>query len=122
VKGEDKPSRYSRLITASPIYYGWVVLAAGTLGMLMTTPDQTVGVSVFLAPIIADLGLPRSLVSLLYRVGTLTGSLALPWIDRFGPSRAVVAIIAIRGLDREPWDWSASTPLTSGLCSGEGWL
>jgi len=38
VNGEDKPLKYSRLITASPIDYGWVVLAAGTLGMLMTTP------------------------------------------------------------------------------------
>jgi len=61
VNGEDKPIKYSRLITASPIDYGWVVLAAGTLGMLMTTPGQTVGVSVFLDPIIADLGVPRSL-------------------------------------------------------------
>jgi len=83
VNGEDKPIKYSRLITASPIDYGWVVLAAGTLGMLMTMPGQTVGVSVFLDPIIADLGVPRSLVSLLYMVGTLTGALALPWIGRW---------------------------------------
>jgi len=33
--------------------------------MLMTTPGQTVGVSVFLDKIIADLGLSRSAVSLM---------------------------------------------------------
>jgi hypothetical protein len=44
--------------------------------MLMTTPGPAVGVSVFLDPIIEDLGLTRSLVSLLYMLGTLTGSLA----------------------------------------------
>ncbi|WP_254977291.1 MFS transporter [Cyanobium sp. ATX 6A2] len=68
----------------------------------MTTPGQTVGVSVFLDPIIDDLGLTRSLVSLLYMLGTLTGSLALPWIgrgiDRFGTRRAVVAIAVLFSL------------------------
>ena len=37
--------RRSRAIEASPVYYGWVVLAAATLGMAMTTPGQTTGVS-----------------------------------------------------------------------------
>ncbi|GEM_PF-4867516 len=69
-----------------------------------------VGVSVFLDSIIADLGLSRSLVSLLYMLGTLTGSLSLAWvgrgIDRYGPRRAVVAIalpltIAIAALGLE---------------------
>ncbi|MGL6132802.1 MAG: MFS transporter [Prochlorococcaceae cyanobacterium] len=58
--------------------------------------------SVFLDPIIEDLGLTRSLVSLLYMLGTLAGSLALPWIgrgiDRFGTRRAVVAIAALFSL------------------------
>jgi sugar phosphate permease len=93
---EGKPVKHSRLIAASPIYYGWVVLMAGTLGMLMTTPGQTVGISVFLDKIIAELGLTRSTVSLLYMLGTLGGSFSLPFIgrliDRKGPRYAVVAI------------------------------
>lgn len=87
----------SRLIAASPIHYGWWILGVGTLGMLMTTPGQTVGVSVFLDPILGDLGLSRSLASLLYMLGTLGGSLALPlvgrFIDRRGP-RVAVGLIA----------------------------
>ena len=78
------------------MYYGWVVLVVGTLGLMMTTPGQTVGVSVFLDPIIDELGATRAGVSLLYTLGTLAGALALPFvgraIDRRGPRRAVAWI------------------------------
>ncbi|HKI58168.1 MAG TPA: MFS transporter [Longimicrobiales bacterium] len=92
----------SRVIDSTPFFYGWMVLAAGTFGMMMTTPGQTLGVSVFLDKIIADLGVSRSLVSLLYTVGTVTGSFALPFVGRFidrrGPRLAVVAIAALFAL------------------------
>ncbi|MBW4556008.1 MAG: MFS transporter [Trichormus sp. ATA11-4-KO1] len=93
---ESRPVKHSRLIAASPIYYGWVVLMAGTIGMLMTTPGQTVGVSVFLDKIINELNISRSAVALLYMVGTLGGSFSLPFIgrliDRKGPRYGVIAI------------------------------
>jgi MFS transporter, OFA family, oxalate/formate antiporter len=102
VSVERRLVKHSRLIAASPIYYGWVVLIAGTLGMLMTTPGQTVGVSVFLDKIIAELGLSRSTVSLLYMLGTLTGSFSLPFIGRFidrkGPRMAVIMIASLFAL------------------------
>lgn len=86
------------MVRRSPIYYGWIVVLAGTLGMIMTTPGQTVGVSIFLDPIIADLGLSRSFVSTLYLFGTLAGSMFLPYagrfIDRRGPRTAVIAFAA----------------------------
>jgi MFS family permease len=73
-----------------------VVLVAGTLGLMMTMPAQTVGVSVFLDPIIDDLGASRADVSLVYTLGTIAGALALPWvgrsIDRRGPRLAVAWI------------------------------
>ena len=94
--------RSSRVITGSPVYYGWVILLAGTFGIMMTTPGQTVGVSVFLDGIIADLGLSRSLVSLMYTGGTLMGALALPFIGRFidhrGPRFAVIIIASLFSL------------------------
>ena len=75
-----------------------MILAVAGLGMIMTTPGQTVGVSVFLDRIIVDLGVSRTLVSSLYLIGTLTGSVALPWVGRFidrrGPRLAVVLIAA----------------------------
>ncbi len=91
------PEFRSSLIDRSPFYYGWVVLAVATLGMMMTVPGQTVGVSIFLDGIIVDLGLTRSEVSTLYLFGTLLGSLALPFVGRFvdrrGP-RVAVAVVA----------------------------
>lgn len=88
----------SLIVNKSPFYYGWVILAAGTLGMIMTSPGQTYAVSVFIEHFIADLGISRSLVSTLYALGTLTGSLALfavgREIDRRG-SRFMVVVIAM---------------------------
>ena len=55
----------SRLVAASPIYYGWVILIGGTLGSVMTSPGQTYAVSVFIDYFIEDLGLSRSLISTL---------------------------------------------------------
>ncbi len=90
------PAAASRFVERSPVHYGWVVLAAGTVGMAMTIPGQTVGVSVFLDRIIDDLELSRSAVSAAYTVGTLLGSLTLPFVgravDRHGPRRAVIVI------------------------------
>lgn len=102
VRQELSFSRSSRLVKRSPIFYGWVILAAGTLGMILTSPGQTYAVSIFTDYFITDLGLSRSLVSLLYTVGTVVGSLALPLvgrqIDRRGPRRMVVIISLLFGL------------------------
>ena len=92
----------SRVVERSPVYYGWIILFAGTLGLAMTTPGQTVGVSVFLDKIIADLGLSRGQVSLMYTLGTLAASFALPFVGRFidrrGPRLAVAIIAALFAL------------------------
>ena len=94
---ERAPLR-SRVVEKSPVHYGWVILAAGTFGMIMTTPGQTLGISVFLDRIILDLGATRSQVSLTYTLATLAGAMALPFVGRFidrrGPRRAVVVISA----------------------------
>ena len=90
--------RSSRLINASPIYYGWIILVIGTIGVIFTGPGQTYAVSVFIDYFIADLGISRSLVSTLYTVGTLTASFSLPYvgrqIDRRG-SRLMMTLITL---------------------------
>jgi sugar phosphate permease len=89
--------RNSWVVSHSPLFYGWLILLAGSLGMIMTSPGQTFAVSIFIEYFINDLGISRSLVSTLYTVGTLIGSFALPLvgrrIDRHGP-RVMVGIIA----------------------------
>lgn len=86
------------LVQKSPIFYGWIIFAVGTIGLTMTSPGQTYAVSIFIEHFIHDLGLSRSLVSSLYTIGTLTGSFALPFvgrqIDKRG-SRLMVLLISI---------------------------
>lgn len=95
-------SSKKNLITQSPVFYGWVILAAGTFGIIMTSPGQTYTISIFIEHIINDLGISRSTVSTLYSVGTLIGSFALPYwgrqIDRRGARSMVVLITILFGL------------------------
>ena len=57
-------------------------------------PSQTFTVSLFIDPIVQDLGISRSVVSLLYGVATLAASFMLPitgrMVDRYGARRMIV--------------------------------
>lgn len=85
------------MVRRLPFHYGWVVLAAGTLGSFMTLPGQTAGVSVFFDPITQELGISRTWASAAYSAGTLAGILPAPligrWIDGRGP-RVTGTVIA----------------------------
>lgn len=98
----DDGTRRSRMVSGAPVFYGWIVLAVGTLGVIMTSPGQTYAVSIFIEHFIQDLGLSRSVVSTLYSLGTVAGSLALPLIgraiDRRGARFMVVVISVVFGL------------------------
>lgn len=76
----------------------WLVLVAATIGLFMTTPGQTVGVSAFVDRIAWDLALTREQILLLYSLGTLIGILPAPFIgrlaDRRGP-RTLLPLIAV---------------------------
>ena len=94
--------RSSRLVKGFPIFYGWIILLVGTLGLIMTAPGQTYAVSIFIEHFINDLGISRSLVSTLYTIGTLVGSFALPLvgqqIDRRGPRLMMSVVVLLFGL------------------------
>ncbi len=60
-----------------PFFYGWVILIAGTIGILMSIPGQTMGVSVFTEDLLADLNINRNSLSLAYLVGTLGSGLLI---------------------------------------------
>src|SRR5258708_34626955 len=70
---------------------GAIVATAALIGVFATTPGQTVGVSAFIDPIAADLGLGRERVLVLYSLGTFLGILTAPFIGRpvgrLGPRR-----------------------------------
>src|SRR5882757_4120711 len=108
---------------------GWFVLVAGAIGVFMTTPGQTVGVSAFVDHIALDLGLPREQVVTLYSVGTLLGILPAPLIgrlvDRYGPRRAIAFIAPALGLAcaavawaHGPWSLAVGFTLLRGSAIG----
>jgi MFS family permease len=96
------PLLRSRAIERSPIYYGWIVLAAGTFGMAMTMPGRTHAISVVIDPIMADAGVSRGMASLLFMAGTLGASFLMTpfgrWLDAQGPRRAVAVVCVLFGL------------------------
>ncbi|WP_159619242.1 MFS transporter [Ruania rhizosphaerae] len=90
-------STRSRVRSTSPHgFYGWRMVAIGAIALAATGPGQTVGISLFIDPLIADLGFSRSAISTAYLIGTLIGAFALPWVgralDKFGARRTMMAI------------------------------
>lgn len=86
--------------SAVPLYYGWIVLVVGSIGVLASVPGQTAGVSVFTDHLTEATGLSRLQLSIAYLIGTGTSGLLLSRagraIDRHGPRK--VAVVAVLGL------------------------
>ena len=87
----------SRLVSGSPVFYGWVIVFAGTLGMILSSPGLTYAVSIFTEHFINDLGLSRSVVSTLYTAGTLAASILLPLVGRQIDRRGSRAMVGLAG-------------------------
>ncbi len=77
-------------------FYGWRMVLFASVALALTGPGQTFGVSVFVNPMIDELGVSRTQMSTAYLLGTLAGAFALPWIgqaiDRFGVRRSMALI------------------------------
>lgn len=93
-----KQKNAQKIIDKTPFFYGWVIMAVGTLGMIMTSPGQTYTESIFIGYLIEDLNLSRSMISSLYAFGTMVGGFSLPlWgkqIDRKG-TRWMISIVSV---------------------------
>ena len=78
------------------IYYGFVVLVVGTLGVVCSIPGQTMGISVFTNSLIDSLGITRTQLSICYFVGTVSSALILGYagrlLDKWGAR--IMAVIA----------------------------
>ncbi len=105
-------------------FLGPLMLGAGTIGVIVSAPGQTAGVSAFTDFLIADLGIGRSALSLAYLVGTL-GSAALLSVagrlyDRFGArvtatASALLLSSVLLMLAASPGVLSALGAVSSGL-------
>ena len=58
----------------SPVFYGWIIVLWGTIGVVMSAPGQTSGVSTFTDHLIKAFGLSRTQLSAAYLIGTVTSS------------------------------------------------
>lgn len=81
-----------------PFFYGWIILILGSVGVLMSAPGQTIGVSAFTDLLIRDLGISQTNLSLAYLLGTLASSFILSHAgrayDRHG-ARLMGTIVAV---------------------------
>ena len=51
---------HSRLVSASPIYYGWIIWLVALVGAICSSPGQSFSVSLFMDFFIEDFGLDRT--------------------------------------------------------------
>lgn len=88
----------SKVIDASPVFYGWIIFVVGTIGTLMMGPSQTFTIGIFIDQFIAELEISRANISLIYGLATLSASLMLPLtgrlVDQYG-SRFMVQVVAL---------------------------
>lgn len=81
-----------------PFFYGFIIIVVGSLGILMSIPGQTIGVSVFTDYLIEAIEINRANLSLAYLVGTVLSAAILSWAgrlyDRWG-ARVIASIAAI---------------------------
>ncbi len=95
-------SKMSDIISPNkwPFFYGWMILLVGAIGVLATSPGQTIGVSAFTDHLLDALKLSRDQLSLSYMGGTMLSALMLTkagiFFDRFGAMRT--AVLASVGL------------------------
>ena len=99
----DAPSegRFS-IVKKVPFFYGWIILPVAALALFMSGPGQTYTISIFVDPMIAELGWSRTMVSGLYTAGSLTAGaimiMAGRLLDRYGARVMLTTAAALFGL------------------------
>ena len=111
----------------SPIFYGYVILLIGTVGIYCSIPGQTIGVSVFTDPVKDALGMSRNQFSNAYMIGTIISSLVIGragvWFDTYG-ARFVAFFAALAlGVTLFLCSWSAQmSSFIKELLSVDSWI
>ncbi len=90
----DRPGATSGASADRKIFYGWWIVAAGSVLNALGGGTYWLGFSVYFLPVTRDLGLSRAATSLAYGLGRLEGGLEGPLagyaVDRLGP-RTMIA-------------------------------
>lgn len=64
------------------LFYGWIIMVAGTIGIIFSIPGQTMGISVFTDHLIEALKLERQVLSMAYFLGTVTSSFLITYTGK----------------------------------------
>ena len=101
IQNAGKPLRWVDVPFAPrkfPFFYGWVVVAAATIGIIASIPGQTMSVGVFTDYLLPALGLTREQLSRTYMFGTIASGILLPlagrMLDRIG-TRAMIVVASL---------------------------
>jgi MFS family permease len=86
----------------NPFFYGWIIVASATVGVIASIPGQTIGVGVFTESLIKSLKISRTQLSTAYMFGTIASSMFLPFagklIDKLGTRIMGIASAVLLGL------------------------
>jgi OFA family oxalate/formate antiporter-like MFS transporter len=81
-----------------PFFYGWFLAITGALGIVASSPGQTIGVGPFKSALEKALTLDEVQLSSAYMIGTILSSLLLPYagrlLDRIG-ARLMAAVVSV---------------------------
>jgi MFS transporter, OFA family, oxalate/formate antiporter len=72
----------------APFFYGWIILGASVIGVLLGVPGQAIGVTIFTDYLIDSVHINRDQISTAYMFGTIGSSFLLTWAgkqyDKYG--------------------------------------
>jgi OFA family oxalate/formate antiporter-like MFS transporter len=119
----ERPDTFILRLQRRGLYYGWIVAIAGTVGVVLSVPGQTMGVSVYTNHLLQSLPVDRVQLSMAYMFGTLVSAALLPVVgrllDRFGARR--MGTVAPLGLALALVYLAAAPRLLHGLVAYTGW-
>lgn len=92
----------SSVVSRGSCHPAWAIAAAASLGLCFSAPGQSVCIGVVILPVMEAIGSSRTLITVLYLIGTLTSALILPrvgvLVDRYGPRICIVVVSLGLGL------------------------
>lgn len=99
---KQKHNSFPFSVTKVPFFYGWVILAVSTIGILVSAPGQTMGVSTFTDYLLENIGINRDQISMAYMIGTIASSFILTWAgkvyDKYGARWVAMGTAILLGL------------------------
>lgn len=111
----------------SPIFYGYVILVLGSIGVFCSIPGQTIGVSVFTDPVKDALGLSRNQFSNAYLIGTIASALIIGkagvWFDKYGARNVALFAALTLGIALFLSSWSLQmSEFVKTVVNSESWM